>query len=455
VFETDTSRPSGQLVRAELATASRRRRLHLTSRQFWQAAPIVAASGLIFGVIRLLAGWSWAVPLVVLGFGFGGLIAYTVVRRRDRGLSDTVAAGIDRDAALGGELRSAAWFATHETPDAWTAFHLDRAADRLHTVNWVEQYPPARAGRAKLATAAMVIATLSLSVAMTSRRPVSTAVAPETTPPKTPAAASIAVNGETLPPELLKLLAELLAAAESGNAPIDGKLASSAELRELLAHLAELRDAGALKELARAMNADPILLSDRAKEMALADRTKKAAEMEALSPEIREALEKMSNNLSIAANEEAADDDSDAAAVASAGEKAKPNEGTGAESPSIQSAKDADAGEGAGVMMVSSADARPGNTPGAGVGGGSSGQNGTGTMPDIERALRSETVEASTDNSGQNVLTEVRRKTEYGQATTSFTQGAAGAFDRSRAVAPPPVPEGRRSAVQTYFIRKP
>ena len=203
------------------------------------------------------------------------------------------------------------------------------------------------------------------------------------------------------------------------------------------------------------MNDNPILSSDRAKEMALAERTKNAAEMEALSPEIREALEKMSNNLSIAANEEAADDDSDAAAVASAGEKAKPNEGTGAESPSIQSVKDADAGEGAGVMMVSSADARPGNTPGAGVGGGSSGENGTGTMPDIERALRSETVEASTDNSGQNVLTEVRRKTEYGQATTTFTQGAAGAFDRSRAAAPPPVPEGRRSAVQTYFIRKP
>ena len=126
MFETDTSRPSaGELVRAGLKTASRRRRLHETSRQFWKAAPIVAAASLIFAAIGLLAGWATVVALGILGLGFAGLMAYTVVRRRDRALSDTVAAGIDRDAGLGGELRSAAWFAAHETRDVWTDFHLD------------------------------------------------------------------------------------------------------------------------------------------------------------------------------------------------------------------------------------------------------------------------------------------------------------------------------------------
>jgi hypothetical protein len=75
-------------------------------------------------------------------------------------------------------------------------------------------------------------------------------------------------------------------------------------------------------------------------------------------------------------------------------------------------------------------------------------------MAELEAALRRETVEASMDNSGDNVQTEARRKTEHGQATVTYAQSAAGAVDRGRAVAPPPVPESRRAAVQTYFIRK-
>ena len=75
-------------------------------------------------------------------------------------------------------------------------------------------------------------------------------------------------------------------------------------------------------------------------------------------------------------------------------------------------------------------------------------------MAGIAQALRRETVEASADTAGENVLSETRRKTERGQATVGFTQGAAGPSDRSRASAPPPVPEDRRGTVQTYFSRK-
>ena len=72
----------------------------------------------------------------------------------------------------------------------------------------------------------------------------------------------------------------------------------------------------------------------------------------------------------------------------------------------------------------------------------------------LAQAFSHETVEASQDNPGDNVETEVRRKTEQGTSSIAFTHGAAGQFDKSRAAAPPPVPEARRSGVQTYFIRK-
>jgi hypothetical protein len=455
VSDTDTTPGSaGPLVRTGLAGAFRRQRICESSRQFWRAAPIIAAFGLAIAAISLWAGWTAILALGVLGLGFAGLTAYTFVRRRDRTVTDPVAAGIDRDAGLDGELRSAAWFAAAGTRDIWTDFHLDRAAARLRAVNWVERYPAARAPRAKLATSVMVIAALALSMTMTDRGRLSSS----TLAPKASAngATQGLVPGEPLPPELQKLLADLLAAAESGNLSAQERLAASAELRELLARIGQLRDFEALKELARAMNANPILSDRTLQEMqALAERTRRASEAAAMPPEIRNALEKLAENLSIAAaKEQGAGDDPVGAANAESGEpgsKAKAD----ADSASIQSVKDADAGSGAGVLMMSDENAGAGGAPGLGSGGGSAAENGAGTMPDLALALRRETVEASADNAGENVLTDTRRKTEHGLATATYTQGAAGAFDRSGAAAPPPVPEGRRSAVQTYFVRKP
>ena len=61
----------------------------------------------------------------------------------------------------------------------------------------------------------------------------------------------------------------------------------------------------------------------------------------------------------------------------------------------------------------------------------------------------------TTANSLEVYVGYLRRKTEQGRSTVGFTQGAAGQFDKSRAAAPPPVPEARRSGVQSYFVRKP
>jgi hypothetical protein len=108
------------------------------------------------------------------------------------------------------------------------------------------------------------------------------------------------------------------------------------------------------------------------------------------------------------------------------------------------------------MMMMSSQDAsQAGGPPGAGVGGGGSEDTAGAAAAAIEAALKQEIVEASEDKAGDNVDTEIRRKTEHGNATVGFTGSASGQFDRSRAAAPPPVPEARRSGVQTYFVRKP
>ena len=457
MFETDTApAPAGELVRAGLAAASRQRRISETSRQFWRAAPIVAALSLGVAAVSLWAGWAAILGVGVLGLGFAGLAAYTFVRRRDRTATDPVAARVDADAGLGGELRSAAWFAAHDARDAWTDFHLDRAAARLGAVDWVARYPAARAPRAKLATSVMVVAALGLSIAMTYRERVSSEALTAASQ-KAAARDRLLVPGQPLPPELQKLLAELLAAAESGSASAEARLAASAELRELLAQLGELRDSAALKELARSMANEGLSPDQTSAAMAaLADRTKKAAEMSAMPPEVRKALEEFSKTLSeLAAAEQAVGKDPAASDTAQAGATAESKAGTDAANAAILSLKEADAGSGAGVVMMSDQDGSMGGDPGSGAGGGSAAENGGGTMPDIALALRRETVEASADAPGENILTNTRRKTEHGRATVTYTQAAPGALDRSRAAAPPPVPEGRRSAVQTYFIRKP
>jgi hypothetical protein len=454
VFETDTTAAARQLVRAGLAAASRQRRISETSRQFWRAAPVVAALSLGLAVISLWAGWAAILGAGVLVAGFAGLTAYTVVRRRDQTVTDPVAARVDADAGLAGELRSAAWFAAHDAHDVWTDFHLDRAAARLGAVDWVARYPPVRAPRAKLATSVMVVAALGLSIAMTYRDRVrSEALTAKTL--QDPKRDRLVVPGQPLPPELQKLLAELLAAAESGNASAEARLAASAELRELLAQLGELRDAAALKELARTLASEG-LSPDRASAAmtSLAERTKRAAEMASMPPEVRKALEEFSNTLSeLAAAEQAAGKDSASSETAQAGEAAEGQAGADAENAAIVSMKDADAGSG--VVMMADQDGSMGGDPGSGAGGGSAAEGGGGTMPDLALALRKETVEANADAPGENILTNTRRKTEHGRATVTYTQAAPGTLDRSRAAAPPPVPEGRRSAVQTYFIRKP
>ena len=115
----------------------------------------------------------------------------------------------------------------------------------------------------------------------------------------------------------------------------------------------------------------------------------------------------------------------------------------------MQIARESGASAGAAQAMMTGAGAASTDpNPGQGA------KNGGGKLTAIEQALKRELVEAASDQLGDNVTTEIHRKTEQGRATASFTHAAAATFDRGHASAPPPVPDARRAQVQTYFIRK-
>jgi hypothetical protein len=451
---------SSRLVRDAVAGADRHRRARDASHRLWRAAPIVAGAALAVAAVSRWRGWPVLVPLAALALGAVALTAYVWVSRRRHDVSDAAAAGIDADASLGGELRSASWFAGRDIGTDWADFHLHRAAERLASTDWTLLYPVGRARRARIATGLMVAGALVLIVISSPGRVGRRAGA---SAPSVPAARSGPIlRTDMLPLALPKDLEELLREAESGVAPAPVDAAAAQQLQQLLAQLASLQDPKALKALAEAMGAKSGLPAAQIaqKMLALADRTKRAADLSMNRPDVRASLEELSQELSKAASAEQAkngEDPSDAMAAkdSSQGESGKADAGKDSEDASLQFTKDAGSGSGIGVLMTSSDAAPQGDVlPGVGLGGSSGDRPGGGKMAQLEQALKHETVDASVDTAGDNVVTTgTRRKTEHGNAAVTFTRGA-GTVERGRAAAPPAVPEARRTGVQTYFVRK-
>jgi hypothetical protein len=397
-----------------------------------------------------LLGWPAFVPLSILGAAGLTAILYAFLSRRTHPVSDQTALALDEQASFGGELRSASWFAERENENEWIDLHLTRAAERLERTNWHELYPRVRAPRARAATAAFIAATIAVAMLFPEYTGLRSRASAQTAPRTPPV---------ELPPDLQQALEELLAAAEAGTLDDQSVLLSSAEMKEILAQLRELRDTEALKELSHAMSPDaedgPPKRSDE--EMrALADRLRRAGEINPDVLEFRKTVDELAKNLTDAAAAEEAEyqnarttrPSDESADLKQAANASSPDE------PTIQSLKESPSAAGAdSVMMMTNKDATAAGPPGFGVGG-SGATRGEAKPTNIEAALRQETIEANADSKGPNVEAQVRRKTEQGQATATFTQGAAGESDRSHAAAPPPVPEARRSDLQRYFIRK-
>lgn len=445
---------------AGLSGADRLRRTREAGRRIWQAAPAIAAASLGLAAGSRWAGWPTSLAFIVPLVGVVTLIAYAAIVRRRRPISDGLSSRIDADAALDGELRSATWFAMHGAENPWVDLHLDRAAARVNGVDWAALYPPVRARRAQVASLLLIAGAVVLTISVP--RSVSANLDGRLARPDATLAADLPEDLLLLiPPELQKQLEALLAASRDNTASPAARAASIAQLRALLAQLSQLKDREALNELARLAEANKEMLSaDAAEQMKdLVDRTNLSSETSKLPPEIRKALEKLAENLSEKKSEPGAPKDPTQALAekkdSQRGDSAKSDSGADVDEASIQSVKEASAGGGAGVMMMANDDAAMGGEPGMGVGGGSSPpSSGRGTLAAIAQALKHETVEASTDNPGENVQTEIKRKTEQGDAKVTFTGSATRAFDRSRVASPPPVPEARRPGVQTYFVRK-
>lgn len=448
--------PAGDAVRAALAAADRRRRAREASRLLWRVAPLIAGAALAVAVARRWTLWSAWTPAVVLIAGAAGLAAYIFIATRARALADRAAAAIDDDAGLGGELRSASWFAGRASRDSWANLHLERAAARLNGVDWAQLYPSVRAPRARFASLVMIVGALALTFGMPQR---AAARRPTADSPKdASAAAAEEARAEALlvlPPELLKQLEALLAAVQAGDMRTAEKLASSAEMRDLLNKL--LADPDLLAKLARALAAADAAKAPTAKELkVLAERARRAAEALELSEDMREVLEKIAEQAESADQENASDDEGEpmTADGPQKGEAAESKAASSMQELSVQIARQSDAGGGAGIMMMSNPADQGSGPPGSGVGGSGSDEAAAASAAALAAAFKQEVVEASQDNPGDNVDTEIRRKTEQGSSKMGFTHGAAGQFDKSRAAAPPPVPEARRSGVQSYFVRK-
>ncbi len=247
---------SADRVRRELAAADRQRRAGAADLVLWRAAPLAAVLCIAVAAAGRWRGWSAGWALALLSLAAAGLTTRWLLSRRARTLSDAVAAGIDETAGLGGELRSASWFASADTAGPWTDHHLARAATRLAASDWTRLFPVAPAWRAKTVTAILVVCTLGLALVLPRHHPLLTSEVGRlhAATGSLPSASA----ADALLPELQKQLEALLAAAERTGGPPSGTPATADDIRRLIAALGTLRDAGKLQDLARAMSERPV-----------------------------------------------------------------------------------------------------------------------------------------------------------------------------------------------------
>lgn len=383
------------------------------------------------------AVWSLAIP-VAAAFG---LAVYSIVMRRQPRVSDTMASEVDRDAELGGELRSAAWFAARGSDEPWISFHVARAAERAGSIEFRSVYPPVRAGRARVATALLTIAAVAV-LATVPRHAFVRASGAATSAVAKPATAA-GVAADAIPQDLPAELQALLAAIEDGT--LAAQLAAgNPALQDALAKLATINDPAALAALAKALAAQKN--SADAMKM-LAERAKRDANL-APQQDVKNALEDLASKLS------PPDSDKDSAGFETSDEQ-QAGDSASLSTMTSESTRDANAIAGLGMLTMSNEEMAGADAPpGMGVGGGSSPSTGKGTMPDIAAALRHETIEANEDDVTGGVHTDARRKTEHGTAATAFSHGTATTFENGRTAVPPVIPESRRAGMQTYFARK-
>jgi hypothetical protein len=443
---------SASVVLDCVSAGDRRRRRQAVRRKLSRLAPVGAALVCLAGVGAAAAGWSAAVTLSVWIVLLAGLTAWAVAATREREITDENAAIVDRDAALHGEIRSAAWFARQAAADPWAAFHLDQAARRVQAIEWAAVYPPVRANGAWLAAAVLSVA----AFAIPARMPAGTTAAAAA--PQAVEALETLAEIEGLSPELTARLLELLAAIREGRVtPVDA-LASLQDLRAFLEMDPVVRERIAQLFDQAADDQDPF---ERADAPAVADA-------EAMADDQEWARENLASRLATDAaqragepaageqkEQEASEKEGPTTEQSADGQTGDPSEGqAGARVPARRS----EAADGAAVMMLGNASSSVGE-PGS-VFGGKRGnvRYGTSEAAEIAASLKRELVEAvvNTDRPDLDEEDDRRRKTQQSWSSLAYTKSAGRAsFDRARTDAVRAVPDARRLVVEQYFVRPP
>ena len=441
-------------VRDAVRDADRRRRSRDGVRQLAQLAPICAGIALIAAAAGRLAGWPVSRSLLVLIALAAVPTTIYLVRRRSRDTSDALAAQIDADAGLAGELRSAHWFESRDAGDEWTEFHLDQARRRIGDVRWAELYPSARAGRAWVTTAALTAA--AIVVMVTVPRTQVPAIDPQL-------AAELAAVADQLPPDLQKRLDELLTAVKAGEpGAAEASEATLAELKDLLSKLdPELQKK--LADLAQQLREKDFKNADEGDQRAGAEDPESNAGM---PEDLRWAAEDLAARLANAKLDRQTAEKNPSASSESgekgAGSPQAENANAQQNQNGMQMMRQAASDPGASQLMMAAVGAMggdsssgPGKNQGNNCGPGSDPAQCPKEFASIAQALRKELIEASADMLGENIKTEdIRRKTEQGTSSLGFTRIAPPAtLERSRAASPPAVPDARRPLLFNYFIR--
>ena len=410
-------------------------------------APLAAGAVLLVAVASRALGWPVAVPLGGLASVAVALLIYFFVGRRTRASSDAVAARVDADASLAGELRSAHWFATSADADPWTAYHLEKAAGRAAKVDWAALYPPVRAARSWVTVAVCAAGVIALSINVPARPA-----------PGTVMIDGVAVDADQLPLELRKKLEALMAAMEEGKASAAETGATLEQLKDLMAKYdPELQKKLEAMLKNRPLGADAQTKRKDLDEEDLAERADNADSGAGLPEDVRWALEDLAARLANSSADQRQTNPNNPSA-SETGEKGVGSEQAQAEmgqaQASMQMMKEAAADPGDAKMMMGGGAMGGDSRPGAG--GNNGAEAGAADALLIAKALRKELVEAAQDTTGENVDKEdIRRKTEQGKSAMDFTRVAPqGSVERSRADAPPAVPEARRDLLQRYFIRR-
>jgi hypothetical protein len=431
---TDLS--AGRALHEDVARAAGLRDRSARHRRVWRVAPFAAALFLLVAIAGRFSGWPAAMALAGGAAIAAVLAAYALLPRRHHVVSDPEAAALDDRAALHGELRSAHWFVAHAAANDWVDHHVSGAAERVHATPWPELYARRRMPRLYGVTAALAGAAVIVALMGPTTR---AAVAP-----------GLQLGGPVMPgrpltvADIERQLAALLATLEAAD-PADARPVTEEDIRKLLD---AVRQSQKQKEAAGRTNSEI--------DKQLKERLDRAAESAKLDPDVKDALKDLKEALSTAKDqnakaEKAAGETADKSGAPQGDAQSKSG---GQQDATGQVRSDAQPGAGVGIVAMTNTPGTPSKDAGLGLGGGDSGSPNSGVMVDIGAALRRETLESGAGQSEGDPVTDLRHKTDRGQASVGFSRGAAAATERGRTNAVPVIPEARRPAARAYFQRK-